>query len=120
MKRFVPGVQIDYIVVSGATVFCSLLTFLYNIVVRNFVPPEDYGIYVTVDLLIMYFNYLQLGVLNSYNRDYPQLLGGNNELEAKYTSNVVWSYLLIVYALAGLLAIIIFITIINTFKFLCL
>jgi O-antigen/teichoic acid export membrane protein len=107
MKKVLKEGNLDFAIVSGATVFCSLLTLLYNIVVRNYVAPEDYGIYVTVDLLLVYFNYLQIGVLNSYNRDYPQLLGGNKVAEAEYKRNVVWSHLVVMYGVVGLVAVII-------------
>lgn len=89
----------DYIIVSGTTIISALISFLYNIVIRRYIPPYDYGIFTTANLLLAYSTYFQLGTLNSYNRDYPQLVGAQNEETANYNKNVVASFMLLVYLL---------------------
>ena len=67
--------NIDFIVVSASTVIASAISFLFSVISRRYLSPLEYGTYSTCLLLQTYISYGQLGVLNSYNRDYPQLIG---------------------------------------------
>ena len=66
--------------------------------------PYEYGLYITSNMLLVYSNYLQLGILNSYNRDYPQLLGIGKNDEAKHMKSAVITFLSLFYAVAVVLA----------------
>ena len=65
----------NIIFITSSTIICSLVHFLFSVYSRKFVNVTDYGIYTSCLILATYMNYAQLGVLNSYNRDYPQLIG---------------------------------------------
>ncbi len=92
--------KLDYLAASGTVILCTLFTLVFNIYVRSYVPPKDYGIYTSVNMLLLYLNYIQLGVMNSYNRDYPQLLGAGDEKEAGFRKSLVFTYLLLIYTAA--------------------
>lgn len=96
-KRF------DYLVASGCTVLSSLITFVYNLYVKTYVMPYEFGIYTTANLVFIYLGYLQLGVLNAYNRDYPRVLGGGSAEEAERLRRTVFTYLLAVYLAVAVL-----------------
>lgn len=97
------GNNIDYLVVTGSTLICSVLMFGYNILIRRFITPYDLGMFTSVNLVSIYMNYLQMGVLNSYARDYPQLLGQGDYTKAEYLKDVVLSYISVLYFVSGLL-----------------
>lgn len=87
--------------------------FIYSIYVKAYVAPLEYGIYSTCLLLQTYMAYLQLGSLNAFNRDYPQLLGAGKPEDAKKYRNTVFSFLLSVYLISLVLIIFVIITIGN-------
>ena len=89
----------QFIYVS-ATILSSGVHFLYSILVKMKIEPIEYGIYSTCILLQTYMAYLQLGTLNAFNRDYPQLIGANKQEEAKRYRDTVFSFLLIVFSVA--------------------
>lgn len=89
----------QFIYVS-ATILSSGVHFLYSILVKMKIEPIEYGIYSTCILLQTYMVYLQLGTLNAFNRDYPQLIGANKQEEAKRYRDTVFSFLLIVFSVA--------------------
>jgi len=86
-----------------ATIFSSGIHFLYSIIVKAFVSPLDYGIYSTCLLLQTYLAYLQLGTLNAFNRDYPQLVGAGKTEEAEKYRNTVFTFLLCVFTISTLI-----------------
>lgn len=87
----------------GAMVFSAFAHFIYSVYVKRRIEPLDYGIYSTCLLLKTYLFYIQLGVMNAFNRDYPQLLGAGNTTKAKEYRNTAFTYLLSVFSLAQLL-----------------
>ena len=95
--------RLDFLVASGCTVLCSLAMFVYNLYVKTYVMPYEFGIYTTASLALTYMGYLQLGVLNAYNRDYPRLLGGGEADEAEKLRRNVFSYIAVIYAGAAVL-----------------
>ncbi|MGI6726978.1 MAG: oligosaccharide flippase family protein [Anaerovoracaceae bacterium] len=100
----------NIIFITSSTIICSLVHFLFSVYSRKFVNVTDYGIYTSCLILATYMNYAQLGVLNSYNRDYPQLIGGNHKKDAEHLRNVTLTYILGVFIATAIIAeIIIFI-----------
>lgn len=90
----------DFIVLTGSTVITSIFSFIYSVYARKYVVPSEYGIFVASNILLLYFNYLQLGTLNSLNRDYTQLLGAGKINEAKRLKSSTFVFIVSVYALA--------------------
>ena len=93
----------DYVLVTGATIFHAIALFFYGLIIREYVGPYEYGLYTISNLLLVYLGYLQLGVLNSYNRDYPQYIGAKNCEDAKLARNSVSTFLLIIYSIIGII-----------------
>lgn len=57
------------------------------------------GIYSACLIVMTYMNYAQLGVLNAYNRDYPQALGRKDFNEANKQRNITVTFMLLVYTI---------------------
>lgn len=94
MKKFS-----EYSIVVAANLICSFVMLVYNVIMRRYVPPYDMGIYTSVNLIILYMGYAHIGVLNSYNRDYPQLLGAREKIKAEKMRNAVFTFLIALYFL---------------------
>ena len=95
--------NLDFAYVSASTIFCTMITFLYNLATKRVVMPFEYGIYSVCAMVLNYSGYLQFGVLNAYNRDYPQLLGAGEYEKAQKVKNVVFTYFTIVYSVAAVI-----------------
>lgn len=105
--------NLDYVILTASTVVCALFQFVYSVYAKRFVVPSEFGIYSTCLLLQTYLNYAQFGVLNSYNRDYPQLLGAGNKDQSIKLRNTTISFIWIVY---GVLLSIIDVVVLIIFK----
>lgn len=86
----------------GATVISAAVRFLYSVYVKANIEPLEYGIYSTCLLLQTYMTYAQLGSLNAFNRDYPQLIGAGDKEKARKYRNTTFSFLIIVFGVATL------------------
>ncbi len=89
----------DFILVTISTVACSAMSFVFNVYSKSIVPTKPLGIYSTCLLAMTYMNYAQFGVLNAYNRDYPQALGRKDYDHAAKLKNTAMTFMLMVYAL---------------------
>lgn len=87
---------------TASTVVCSAISFIFNVYSKSVIDPGDIGIYSTCLLLQTYLTYAQLGVLNSYNRDYPQALGRRDEEDATRMRNAAFSYLIVAFLVVTL------------------
>lgn len=92
--------KLDFIILTGSTVITSMFSFIYSVYARKYVDPSAYGIFVVANILLIYLNYLQLGTLNSLNRDYTQLLGAGKINEARTLKNTTFIFVLSIYAVA--------------------
>lgn len=86
----------------GATIISAAAHFLYSVYVKAHIDPLEYGIYSTCLLLQTYMTYAQLGSLNAFNRDYPQLIGAGDKEKARKYRNTTFSFLIIVFGIATL------------------
>ena len=87
----------------GATVISAGVHFLYSVFVKAHIEPLEYGIYSTCLLLQTYMTYAQLGSLNAFNRDYPQLVGAGEKEKAKKYRNTTFTFLLVAFGTATIL-----------------
>lgn len=94
----------DFALLTFGTVIGSMIKFFYSVYSKKLVDPSDYGIFVAVSIIATYMNYIQLGTLNAYNRDYPQLLGKGEAGKARRVKNATLTYLLIAYFTVVLIA----------------
>lgn len=99
--------RIDFLVVAASTVLSSLISFAFVIIARRYIPPLEYGIYSTCLLLSTYASYAQLGVLNAFNRDFPQTIGAKDHEKALRLKNTTLTYFSGVYALIGVITIVV-------------
>ena len=102
MKKIRLFLRSDYIISILSTVIHAGLIFVYGVFVKHYVLPDEYGLYVTANIVLTYMNYLQLGVLNSYNRDYPQAVGGVDHDRMSKLQNTTFTYLMFTYIITGL------------------
>ena len=89
----------DFILVTFSTVACSAMSFIFSVYNKSVVATKPLGIYSTCLLAQTYMNYAQFGVLNAYNRDYPQALGRKDYDEAARLKNTAMTFMLIVYTI---------------------
>ena len=87
----------DFILVTISTVACSAISFIFSVYSKSLVPVKPLGIYSTCLLAQTYMNYAQFGVLNAYNRDYPQALGRKDYETANKLKNTASTFMLMVY-----------------------
>ena len=92
---------IEQILFITSTILSAGIHFVFSIYVKAFVSPLEYGMYSTCLLLQTYMSYLQLGTLNAFNRDYPQLIGAGKKEQCKKYRNVILSFIIINYFLMG-------------------
>lgn len=88
----------DFILVTLSTVACSAMSFIFSVYNKSVVATLPLGIYSTCLLAQTYMNYAQFGVLNAYNRDYPQMLGKGDVQEANKLKNTAITFMLMIYA----------------------
>lgn len=89
----------DFILVTLSTVVCSAMSFIFSVYSKSLVATTPLGIYSTCLIVQTYMNYAQFGVLNAYNRDYPQALGRKDYQTAAKLKNNAITFMLMVYAL---------------------
>ena len=87
----------DFILVTISTVICSGISFIFSVYSKSLVPVKPLGIYSTCLLAQTYMNYAQFGVLNAYNRDYPQALGRKDYETANKLKNTATTFMLMIY-----------------------
>lgn len=89
----------DFILVTLSTVACSAMSFIFSVYSKSIVSNTPMGIYSTCLIVQTYMNYAQFGVLNAYNRDYPQALGRKDFDAAQKMKNSAVTFMLMIYAL---------------------
>jgi len=95
--RFPGRLKNDFAFLTIGTVLGSIITFFYSVYSKKLTNPREYGIFTATSIILTYMNYFQLGTMNAYNRDYPQLVGAGRHDEAKSIKDATLSYLLVVY-----------------------
>lgn len=104
----------EHMLFVAATILSAGLHFVYSIYVKAHIEPLEYGMYSSCLLLQTYMAYFQLGTLNAFNRDYPQLIGAEKTEETIKYRNTVLSFLLCIYGI-GFIIIAILIGIISRY-----
>lgn len=89
--------DIDFLLVALSTAVSSIFSFIFSVLAKRYVSPLEYGIYSTCLLLQTYITYFQFGVLNAYNRDYPQIMGSGDFKKAALLKSTVFSFYNLVY-----------------------
>ena len=72
-----------------STLFTAGVTFVTDIISRNILGIQQYGLWLTISTVLVYGTIIQFGVLNGMNREIPRLLGKNQAEEAEYMRQVV-------------------------------
>ena len=95
----------DHFFYIGATIISAFVHFLYSVYVKTRIEPLEYGIYSTCLLLQTYLTYAQLGSLNAFNRDYPQIIGANDHEKARTCRNSIFTFLLIIFSASAIIVV---------------
>ncbi len=95
----------EYVFFTMATIISSAVHFVFSIISKKVVEPFEFGIYSSCLLLQTYVVYIQLGALNAFNRDYPQLIARDEMDKAKKYRNTVFTFLLVSFMLMVMLVI---------------
>ena len=73
------------------------MSFVFSVYSKSIVPTFPLGIYSTCLIVQTYMNYAQFGVLNAYNRDYPQALGRKDYDNAAKLKKTAMTFMLLIY-----------------------
>ncbi|NLN49465.1 MAG: oligosaccharide flippase family protein, partial [Clostridiales bacterium] len=90
----------EYTFFTVATMLSAGVHFIFSIYAKRSIEPLEYGIYSTCVILQTYMTYFQLGSMNAFNRDYPQLIGAKDYNKAKAYRETTLTLLLIMFGLA--------------------
>ena len=90
----------EHIFFTTVIILSAGFNFIFSVYAKRYIDPLEYGIYSTCLILQMYMTYLQLGSMNAFNRDYPQLVGAKNHKKAREYRNTTFTFLLIIFGLA--------------------
>lgn len=96
-------IKSNFSVTMFASIFHAGIVFIYGIFCRSQIPPILYGLFSTAKIIFNYLNYAQLGVLNSFCRDYPQAIGAGDKTKAAALRNTTFWFLAILYAVLAIL-----------------
>ena len=88
-----------------STLFTAGVTFVTDIISRNILGPQQYGLWLTISTVLVYGTIIQFGVLNGMNREIPRLLGKNQAEEAEYMRQVVKGWMITPFITSFLLVI---------------
>ena len=98
----------------GATLITAVVHFLFSVYTKAHIVPLEYGIYSTCLLVRTYFSYAQLGTLNAFNRDYPQLIGAGDKERAKLYRDTTFTYLIYTFLTLSIVIAIVVLIVGNT------
>ncbi len=92
------------ILYTGGAMTQSIIQLLIGFVIARFIPPEDLGLWTTLNIGVTYVSLLQAGLISGLNRELPFSYGRGNTIEAKKLASTVQSITLvtsIIILLAG-------------------
>lgn len=78
---------------GGASIAAQMVQMACGVAVLRWVPPEQMGIWLTLQVVEAYALWIRLGVINAVNREYPFLLGQGRAEEALAHVRAAGSYL---------------------------
>ena len=78
---------------GGASLVAQVVQMACGIVVLRWLPPAQFGIWLTLQIVEAYALWIRLGVLNAMNREYPFLLGRGRNAEAVAQVQAAGAYL---------------------------
>ncbi len=68
---------------GGASIAAQLVQMACGLAVLRWLPPAQFGIWLTLQIVEAYALWIRLGVLNAMNREYPFLLGRGQDDAAR-------------------------------------
>lgn len=84
-------VVVDCVLVSGATIACSLLGMVTSLLFRMFLDPAQMGIWQGLKVLLGYSNYANLGVSKGATRDFTVAMGRGDTQTARHGLNLAFA-----------------------------
>jgi O-antigen/teichoic acid export membrane protein len=86
------------------TLFTGILTFFAGIWSRNILTPEEFGLWLSLSLIMLYGNFIQFGVINGMHREIPRLLGRDDDESAQSIREITFTWLVITTVIVILLS----------------
>lgn len=97
------------ILFTGGAMSQSMTQLIIGLVIAKFIPPEDLGLWTTLNLAVTYTSFMQAGLISGLNRELPYTLGQGNKKEAQNLAGTVQSITLITTILIFLAGILLFV-----------
>lgn len=76
-----------------AGIFSKLISLPHSIVYAKFLMPSGYGILQLINVIISYFGYIQMGILQAVTRNVPRAYSKNNFKKAKEIKDLAFTWL---------------------------
>ena len=76
-----------------AGIFSKLISLPHSIVYAKFLMPSGYGILQLINVIISYFGYIQMGILQAVTRNVPRAYAKNNFKKAKQIKDLAFTWL---------------------------
>ncbi|MBP0724476.1 oligosaccharide flippase family protein [Bacillus sp. RG28] len=84
----------DAYILFFVTALSAIVSFVTGIWMRNILGPRDYGVWLIFSLILTYGYYLQLGILDGFSREIPQLLGQKKYNQVKNVRSIVFTWMI--------------------------
>jgi len=84
----------DAYILIFVTALSAIVSFVTGIWIRNILGPREYGIWLIFSLILTYGYYLQLGILDGFSREIPQLLGRNKHNQVNKVRSIVFTWMI--------------------------
>jgi O-antigen/teichoic acid export membrane protein len=97
----------DTLIVFLPTFATGILSFLTGVWTRNEMEPEVFGLWLTLQLIMLYGAFIQLGITNGIHREIPRLLGQKKEVEAHDLREITHTWLCILLVICLIFSILI-------------
>lgn len=79
------------ILYTGGAMLQSITQLIVGFVIARFIPPEDLGLWTTLNLAVTYTSFLQAGLISGLNRELPYSYGEGKYQEAENMAGTVQS-----------------------------
>jgi O-antigen/teichoic acid export membrane protein len=84
----------DAYILIITTAFSALVSFITGIWIRNILGPGVYGVWLIFSLILTYGYYLQLGIIDAFSREVPQLLGQQKYDQINKVRSIVFTWMI--------------------------
>ncbi len=98
----------DVVYFAGGSVWKSIVQIITNFYVLTLIQPEEMGIWNSIILFQTYSVFVQVGVINGFNREFPYEMGRGNSTDATKLAETAQCFTLFSILLVMITGIIVF------------